>query len=164
QAATESDSTQITTGVHRVSTPIKSFPLQAISPGIFRGTITVTAQFNNPGTLFTTPALDSSLTVYYVDPLCDGDADGQAGERGFDNLDGDNIAAPPLGTDNCPQVYNPAQENGICIGGPTPGKACTNTAACGTGASCLIDGDAIGTYCDNCPAVANPTQADLDGD
>src|SRR5439155_15493870 len=89
QAATETDSIPITTGVNRVSMPIKSFPLPEVAPGIFRGTITVSAQFNNPGTLFLTPSTDQNLTVYYSDPLCDADADGQAGEKSFDNLDGD---------------------------------------------------------------------------
>ncbi len=163
QAATESDSTQISTGVNTVSTPIKTFPLPEVAPGIFRGTITVTAQFNNPGTLFVSPSADSNLTVYYIDPLCDADADGQVGERAFDNLDGDGIAAPPLGTDNCPQVYNPGQENGACVGGTTPGKPCSSSAVCGTG-TCVSDADTIGTLCDNCPTVTNPTQDDKDGD
>jgi len=163
QAATESDSTQITTGVIRVSVPIKSFSLPEVSPGLFRGSITVTAQFNNPGNLFVTPSTDSNLTVYYIDPLCDGDGDGQAGESRFDNLDGDGLAAPPLGTDNCPQVYNPGQENGACVGGPTPGKPCSTSATCGTG-TCLSDSDSIGTLCDNCPTATNPGQEDADGD
>src|SRR5262245_65846109 len=38
QAATESDSVHITTGVHTVSTPIKSFTLPEVAPGVFRGT------------------------------------------------------------------------------------------------------------------------------
>src|SRR5262249_52016424 len=74
QAATESDSIQMTTGKEKISVPIKSFPLPEVAPGIFRGTITVTAQFNNPGTLFATPSTDQNLTVYYNDPLCDADA------------------------------------------------------------------------------------------
>ncbi len=138
QAATDSDSVQITTGKNRVNTPIKSFPLPEISPGLFRGTITVTGQFNNPGTLFVTPSADQNLTVYYIDPLCDADADGQAGERGFDNLDGDGIPGPPLGTDKCPLVYDPTQPD--------------------------QDNDGVGDYCDNCPGVANPSQLDSDAD
>ncbi|PYT36163.1 MAG: hypothetical protein DMF52_08380 [Acidobacteria bacterium] len=138
QAASDSDSTQINTGVHRVNVPIKNFPLLAVSPGIFRGTITLTSQFNNPGTLFVTPAGDSTVTVYYIDPLCDADADGQAGESGFDNLDGDGLPGPPLGNDKCPQIYDPAQPD--------------------------LDNDGKGDLCDNCPSVANPAQDDSDGD
>ncbi|HKB07369.1 MAG TPA: thrombospondin type 3 repeat-containing protein [Candidatus Polarisedimenticolia bacterium] len=138
QAATESDSLRITTGVNTVSTPVKSFTLPEVSPGIFRGTFTASSQFNNPGTLFVTPSADANLTVYYSDPLCDADADGQAGEQSFDNLDGDGIPAPPLGTDKCPQIYDPTQPD--------------------------ADGDGRGDNCDNCPATANPTQADQDGD
>jgi hypothetical protein len=137
-AATESDSKQITTGVNVVNMPIKSFPLPEVSPGIFRGTITVSGQFNNPGTLYVTPALDQTLKVYYVDPLCDGDADGQAGERTFDNLDGDNLLAPPLGPDKCPLIYDPTNAD--------------------------TDGDGLGNFCDNCPALANASQIDSDAD
>ncbi|HYS04579.1 MAG TPA: thrombospondin type 3 repeat-containing protein [Candidatus Dormibacteraeota bacterium] len=163
QAATESDSTQITTGVDKVSVPIKSFQLPAVAPGLFRGTITVSAQFNNPGTIFLTPSTDQNLTVYYSDPLCDADADGQLAERTFENVDGDGIAAPPVGTDNCPQVYNPGQENGACVGGATPGKPCSSSTVCGTG-TCVGDADGFGTLCDNCPTATNPTQIDSDGD
>jgi hypothetical protein len=137
-AATESDSKPITTGVNRVNMPIKSFPLPAVAPGIFRGTITVTGQFNNPGTLFVTPYLDQTLNVYYIDPLCDGDADGQVGERTFDNLDGDNLMAPPLGNDKCPQIYDPGNAD--------------------------ADNDGLGNFCDNCPGLPNANQSDLDAD
>ncbi len=134
-AATPSDGTPITTGVATVDVPQKSFPIPEIEPGVFQGTITVTSQFDNPGTLFITPATDQALTIYYIDPLCDGDADGQEGESSFDNLDGDGI---PLGTDVCPQVYDPAQPD--------------------------QDGDGLGDFCDNCPAVPNPSQTDSDAD
>ncbi|MGH3860689.1 thrombospondin type 3 repeat-containing protein, partial [Actinokineospora sp.] len=139
QAASESDSTRITTGVISVNVPVKSFPLTESAPGsgLFQGTITVTGQFNNPGTLFVRPSSERTVTVYYVDPLCDGDADGQAGEATFDNLDGDLVATA---ADNCPQLYNPAQAD--------------------------ADGDGRGDFCDNCPGPgnANPDQLDLDAD
>ncbi|MEE9291538.1 MAG: S8 family serine peptidase, partial [Acidobacteriota bacterium] len=105
-AATPSDGMPITTGVTTVDVPVKSFPLSEIEPGLFQGTITVTSQFDNPGTLFITPSTDLALAIYYDDPLCDGDADGQEGESSFDNLDGDGI---PFGSDVCPQIYDPAQ-------------------------------------------------------
>ncbi|MFQ5877348.1 MAG: thrombospondin type 3 repeat-containing protein [Acidobacteriota bacterium] len=134
-ATTESDGTVITTGAASVNVPVKSFPLQEVEPGLFRGTITVTSQFDNPGTLFITPATDQTVTVYYVDPLCDGDADGQFGESGFDNLDGDGVAAA---SDVCPQVFDPAQPD--------------------------ADADGLGDFCDNCPGAANPGQIDSDAD
>jgi hypothetical protein len=137
EAASESDSTRITTGVISVNVPRKSFPLVETAPGsgIFKGTITITGQFDNPGTLFVSPSSERTVTVYYTDPTCDGDADGQAGEGSFANLDGDLI---PASMDNCPQVYNPAQED--------------------------QDGDGRGNFCDNCPGVPNPDQSDLDAD
>jgi Thrombospondin type 3 repeat len=49
--------------------------------------------------------------------------------------DGDGV---PNGSDNCPTVYNPGQEN--------------------------EDGDAWGDVCDLCPPYASTTQADADGD
>jgi Subtilase family/Thrombospondin type 3 repeat len=134
-AASDSDGTRITTGVNSVNVPVKTFTLPEVSPGLFRGSITVTAQFNNATTLFVTPSTDQSMSVYYIDPLCDGDVDGQAGERSFDNLDGDGI---PAAVDKCPQIYDPAQPD--------------------------QDGDGLGDFCDNCPSVPNPSQIDSDGD
>ena len=137
QAASESDSTRITTGVISVNVPVKSFPLteSPAGSGLFKGTITITGQFNNPGTLFVSPSSERTITVYYVDSLCDGDADGQAGESTFDNLDGD---LRPTATDNCPQVYNPTQTDD--------------------------DTDGLGNFCDNCPGNANASQLDTDAD
>ncbi|HXH27422.1 MAG TPA: S8 family serine peptidase, partial [Candidatus Polarisedimenticolia bacterium] len=134
-AASDSDGTRITTGVNTVNVPVKTFTLPEVSPGLFRGSITVTAQFSNATTLFVTPSTDQTMSVYYIDDLCDGDRDGQAGERSFDNLDGDGI---PAAIDKCPQVYDPAQPD--------------------------QDGDGFGDFCDNCPSVSNPTQIDSDGD
>jgi hypothetical protein len=160
QAAGDSDGTSITTGTGVVKVPVKSFSIPEISPGLFQGTITINSQFNNPGTLFVSTSSDQRISFYYVDPLCDGDADGQQGERNFDNLDGDGIAAA---SDRCPQVFDPAQEDGACIGGTNAGLACAAAAGCPNG-TCRVDGDGIGSYCDNCPAIANPDQRDSDGD
>ncbi len=136
QAASESDNAgRISTGVEIVNVPKKSFSLPEITPGLFQGTITVTSQANNPGTLFVTPSTDQTINVYYIDPLCDGDADGQAGEDTFDNIDGDGI---PSAVDKCPQIYDPTQPD--------------------------RDGDGLGDLCDNCPTIPNPTQDDFDGD
>jgi subtilase family protein/thrombospondin type 3 repeat protein len=138
-AASESDSKRVSTGVTTVSTPVKSFSLPEVAPGVFQGSITVTGQFNNPGTLFVTPSTDQRISVYYMDASCDGDADGQTGEIAFDNIDGDGLASPP---DKCPQVYDPAQPD--------------------------QDGDGVGDFCDNCPALDNgpaeDNQLDSDGD
>ncbi|MGH9749293.1 MAG: thrombospondin type 3 repeat-containing protein, partial [Candidatus Polarisedimenticolia bacterium] len=141
KAASDSDSVQIHTGIATVNVPIKSFVLPEIAPGVFRGTITLTGQINNPGTLYVSPSGDQTVNVYYEDPQCDGDADAQAGEQGFGNLDGDGI---PASMDRCPQVYDPAQPDSESPsrGGP----------------------DGIGDFCDNCPAVWNPDQKDSDAD
>ncbi|HUD71135.1 MAG TPA: thrombospondin type 3 repeat-containing protein, partial [Dongiaceae bacterium] len=136
QAASETDGTTVPAGLGTTSVPKKSFTLNETStPGLFRGSITVTSQIDNAGTLVVTPASDQLISVFYVDPLCDGDGDAQANESAFSNVDGDNVAQA---TDKCPYVYDPAQAD--------------------------ADGDGRGDLCDNCPALANPTQADADAD
>jgi hypothetical protein len=135
QAATESDGTPFQTGLLTGILPVKSFTLPEVTPGVFRGTVTVTSQFNNAASVFVTPASDETVRFYYLDPLCDGDGDGQANESDFANIDGDGI---PAATDKCPNVYDPAQAD--------------------------ADGDGVGDLCDNCPAVANANQNDTDGD
>ncbi|HEU4400624.1 MAG TPA: thrombospondin type 3 repeat-containing protein [Candidatus Polarisedimenticolia bacterium] len=161
QAASESDRLRgIIAGGRNVNVPKKSFPLPEVAPGVFRGTITVTSQFNNPGTLFVSATGDNSIWVYYVDPECDGDADGQKGEVSFSNLDGDGIDDA---VDNCPQVYNPPRLT--CSG---LAKPCSQSSDCPTGQTCSVtrqvdsDGDGLGDLCDNCPTVANGPLAPLD--
>ena len=115
----------------------KRFTLPAVAgtPGLYKGRVPVTTIANDAGRLYVNPASDRRFAVYYFDPLCDGDRDGQAGEDGFGNGDGDGIAD---GSDRCPFVYDPGQED--------------------------ADGDGLGDLCDNCPVVANADQADADGD
>jgi hypothetical protein len=135
QAASDSDGVPFSTGLRGAVLPVKTFTLSETTPGLFKGTITVTSQINNQGSLFVTPASDQSISVYYADPLCDGDGDGQVNESDFNNIDGDGI---PAAIDKCPLVYDPTQPD--------------------------QDGDGIGDLCDNCPALANPTQVDSDAD
>jgi hypothetical protein len=135
QAASDSDGTRFTAQNGAGVLPLKSFTLPEVSPGLFRGTITVTSQFNNATTVFVTPATDQTVSVYYNDPLCDGDGDGSVAESAFDNIDGDGVAAA---TDKCPSLYDPAQAD--------------------------ADGDGRGDLCDNCPSIANASQTDFDAD
>jgi hypothetical protein len=70
------------------------------------------------------------------DGLCPGDAD-------CDGL--------PDAQDNCPDLYNPLQEN---ADGDALGDLCDDDS----------DNDKVGNASDNCPALANPTQENQDQD
>jgi hypothetical protein len=135
-AVSDSDGTPVSNGVTTANHPRKSFTLPAVAgdPGLFRGNVTVGSLFGGTNVLFARSG-DIRLTFYYMDPLCDADGDGAINELSFDNLDNDNI---PGGTDNCPFLYNPGQEDS--------------------------DGDGVGNLCDNCPGNANPGQEDGDAD
>ena len=113
-----------------------------------------------------------SSDLYYFDPLCDGDRDGQAGEDFFADGDGDGIATE---ADRCPYVYDPAQPDAdadgvgdLCDDCPTASNPLQEDAdQDGVGDLCErddIDGDTIPDANDNCPDVRNGTQPDVDGD
>jgi hypothetical protein len=139
QVVTDSDSvpTQIAPGKVVDYPNSKLFTLPAVpgSPGLYRGTVLFSTGTNDSLHVFTSPGSDSVFSVYYHDPSCDGDKDGQAAEDAFDNVDGDGIASA---SDNCALLYNPAQTD--------------------------ADGDGLGTLCDNCPSVGNASQQDADAD
>ena len=132
---TDTDAVLVSTGKTVAKHPKKSFSIPEVSPGLFKGNVVIGTLFDNTNLLFTNPGGDTTMTFYYIDPECDGDADGATSETSFANLDADGI---PNGADNCPLVYNPTQ---------------TDTD---------LDGD--GDLCDNCPGVANPSQVDSDAD
>jgi hypothetical protein len=136
---TDSDNVSVPSGVIQAKHPRKSFSIPAVAgqPGLFKGNVTVGSLFDNPSVLVA-GVTDSNMTFYYLDPECDGDADGAPGENSFSNLDNDNIVAA---SDNCPFDYNPLQED-------------TDTGGA----------DGVGDLCDNCPGVSNPGQLDSDAD
>jgi hypothetical protein len=141
-AGSDTDGVQVSNGVTSAIHPRKAFPIAAVAgePGLFRGTLPVTALVNDPGQLFTSPN-DNRLSFYYIDPECDADGDGAPGETAFDNLDNDGLLPA---ADNCPFKHNPGQEDGEPAAGGGP--------------------DGVGDACDNCPALANPGQEDGDAD
>ncbi|HZN03023.1 MAG TPA: thrombospondin type 3 repeat-containing protein, partial [Candidatus Polarisedimenticolia bacterium] len=135
---TDSDANAVVVDGQAVLFPTsKRFALPAVAgtPGLYKGRVAVTTVENDAAHLYVDPANDRRFAVYYFDPLCDGDRDGQAGEDGFDNADGDGI---PDASDKCPLVHDPGQAD--------------------------ADGDGRGDLCDNCPNAANANQADADAD
>jgi bacillopeptidase F len=77
---------------------------------------------------------------------CLGDADGDA-------IDG--------ACDNCPDDYNPGQED---LDGDGTGDLCDNCPEEYNPGQEDVDGDGVGDLCDNCPDVYNPEQEDSDND
>src|SRR5262249_43462285 len=122
--------------------------------------------------LFTTPGSDGVFTVYYKDDLCDGNVDGLAGKNDFNNIDGDGIpttgfAGPCTGgatascNDNCPDKYNPLQEDTDSDGVGDNGRTDANSDqadanADGVGDVCEnddVDFDGFPNDTDDCPDV-----------
>ena len=76
---------------------------------------------------------------------------------GFDD-DCDEIANE---FDNCPQIYNPNQEDGEEDG---IGDVCDNCPTIINPTQLDTDNDLLGDVCDNCPSIFNPNQEDMDAD
>jgi len=165
QITTESDSVPVDYAGQQVFYPNgKTYTLTAVagSPGLFRGTVIFSTTTNDANHIYTVPGTDSSFTVYYYDPLCDGDRDGQNNEDDFANVDGDSV--PDL-SDNCAQLYNPGQEDfdvdgvgDICDLCPKLFDDQTDTNGDGVGDDCElddIDGDGIPNSTDLCADVYN---------
>jgi len=79
----------------------------------------------------------------------DTDTDGE-GDACDDDLDGDGVAN---GVDNCLYIQNVAQADTYPAGNPD-----------GVGDACDADSDGVALPADVCPSVADPLQADFDGD
>jgi hypothetical protein len=172
---TESDSVVVDYQGTQVFYPnSKLFTLNAVpgSPGLFRGSVIFSTTTNNAAHTFTVPGSDGTFVIYYDDPLCDGDRDGQAAEDSFSNVDGDGV---PDNTDNCPQIYDPGQPDGdldglgdLCDNCPDhPNDDQADSNADGVGDACEwddVDGDTIPNEIDNCKDVRNINQSDIETD
>ena len=63
--------------------------------------------------------------------------------------------------DNCPSLYNPAQED---TDGDEHGDICDNCPSISNSDQTDMDEDRVGDACDNCPSFYNPDQKDMDED
>jgi len=64
-------------------------------------------------------------------------------------------------TDNCPDTYNPDQND---VDADGFGDICDNCSDTYNPDQNDVDGDGVGDKCDNCPDTYNPNQVDTDGD
>ena len=165
-ATSDSDRTPVPALNTTASHPRKSFLIPRVADGLYRGSVTLTSLVNDSASLFTNPTNDSSIVFYYLDPFCDGDADGAAGETSFANLDNDGLDAA---VDNCEFAYNLDQADrdadgtgDICDNCPdNPNSDQKDSDADGVGDVCDfddIDFDLVVNGLDNCPDVYNPEQ------
>jgi hypothetical protein len=177
QVVTDSDSVPVAAAGGQVRFPnAKTYTLNAVpgvgNEGLYRGTVIFSTTTNDANHAFTVPGSDGVFSIYYHDPQCDSEPDGQAGEDDFNNVDGDGVAN---NIDNCDQVYNPAQTDqdsdgfgDLCDDCPKVSDSDqTDTNADGVGDACEfddIDGDGAPNELDNCPDVRNPNQSDIDAD
>ena len=92
QVVTDTDSIPVAAAGGQVRYPnSKLYTLNAVagSPGLYRGNVIISTTTNDAFHAFTVPGTDGVFSIYYHDPLCDGDVDGQAAEDDFNNVDGD---------------------------------------------------------------------------
>jgi hypothetical protein len=98
-------------------------------------------------------------------PVADQDQDGDLLGGGTLQIIEDGEKFPDfigqLVCDNCPDDYNPYQEDADCDGA---GDLCDNCPVIYNDMQEDSDGDLVGDYCDNCFLYPNEDQADLDFD
>jgi len=75
-----------------------------------------------------------------------------------EDSDGDDICDE---TDNCPQLYNPDQND---VDSDDLGDLCDNCPNISNPDQNDVDSDGIGDLCDNCPGISNSDQSDTDSD
>jgi hypothetical protein len=100
--------------------------------------------------------LDYSFDEFRLQPRTDEDMS----KKSVDPTDRDGDGVPNT-SDNCPDDFNPNQEDGDA---DDAGDACDNCPQNSNPGQDDGDGDDVGDACDNCPSDSNPNQEDLDSD